>query len=57
MPAQPSNGFLNTQPDPLHTMDLRMLAERKEGMHIFCIAPNFIFVLMIHATTLYFIKI
>ena len=28
MPAQPSNGFLNTQPDPLHITDLRMLACR-----------------------------
>jgi len=27
MPAQPSNGFLNAQPDPLHIKNLHMLAQ------------------------------
>jgi hypothetical protein len=25
MPAQPSNGFLNTQPEPIHITELQML--------------------------------
>jgi hypothetical protein len=29
MPAQPSNGFLDTQPDPLHITDLQMLQMRR----------------------------
>jgi putative sterol carrier protein len=28
MPAQPSNGFLNTQPDPLYITDLQMLPKK-----------------------------
>jgi hypothetical protein len=30
MPAQPSNGFLNSQPDPFHVKELRMLPIRRD---------------------------
>jgi hypothetical protein len=28
MPAQPSNGFLNTQPEPIHSTNLWMLSKK-----------------------------
>jgi hypothetical protein len=31
MPAQPSNGFLDTQPEPIHITDLPMLPKGKKN--------------------------